>query len=151
MATDFDIAYDQQDLRIIRKGFKAMDEQAQAEAKRVASGLATYLQGKIQKAADSRPNSVASRIAAGSKVSKSDKTGAITYGYAGQKFSGGATTQQLWGGYEFGSNNFKQFPVWSGRQGRGSKGWFVYPTLRTEQSYIMSEWQDSFNKILKEF
>jgi hypothetical protein len=56
MATDFDIAYDQQDLRIIRKGFKAMDEQAQAEAKRVAGGLATYLQGKIQKAADSRPN-----------------------------------------------------------------------------------------------
>jgi hypothetical protein len=94
---------------------------------------------------------LASRIASGSKVSKSDKTGAITYGYVGQKFSGGATTQQLWGGYEFGSNNFKQFPVWSGRQGRGSKGWFVYPTLRTEQPYIVSEWQDSFNKILKEF
>ena len=151
MATDFDIAYDQQDLRIIRKGFKAMDDQAQAEAKRVAGGLATYLQGKIERAAESRPNRAASRIATGSKVSKSDKTGAITYGYVGQKFSGGGNTQQLWGGFEFGSNRFKQFPVWSGREGRGSKGWFIYPTLREIQPDLIAKWENAFDRILKEW
>jgi len=151
VATEFDMAYDAQDLKLIRKGFKAMDDEAQAQAKSVAGGLATYLQGKINTAANSASNRAASRIASGSKVSKSAKTGEITYGYVGQKFSGGANTQQLWGGYEFGSNTYKQFPVWSGRQGNGSKGWFIYPTLRAEQPYIVDEWENSFSKIVKEW
>lgn len=151
MATEIDIAYDKEDLRKIFRAFKAMDDEAQAQAKTVAGGLAAYLQGKIQSAADARPNEVASRIASGSKVSKSAKTGEITFGYTSQKFSGGANTQTLWGGYEFGSNKFKQFPVWSGSEGRGSRGWFIYPTLRAEQPYIVSEWENSFSKILKEW
>jgi hypothetical protein len=73
------------------------------------------------------------------------------YGYENQKFSGGATTKQIWGGSEFGSNTFKQFPIWSGRQGRGSRGYFIYPTLRKEQPYIVAEWTGAFNKILKEW
>jgi hypothetical protein len=75
----------------------------------------------------------------------------MSFGFASQKFSGGATTQQLWGGAEFGSNKFKQFPIWSGREGRGSRGWFIYPTLRKEQPYIVDQWEDSFSKILKEW
>jgi hypothetical protein len=51
-------------------------------------------------------------------VSKSSKVGEISYGFVSQKFSGGGTTQQLWGGEEFGSNKFKQFPIWSGRYGQ---------------------------------
>lgn len=151
MAEELEIAYDKEDLRQIYRAFKAMDEEAQAQAKTVAGGLASYLQGKIQSAAESRPNKAASRIASGSKVSKSAKTGEIIYGYKSQKFSGGADTQQLWGGYEFGSNKYKQFPLWSGREGRGSKGWFIYPTLRAEQPYIVTEWENAFSKILKEW
>jgi hypothetical protein len=94
---------------------------------------------------------VASRIAEGARVKKSSKIGEITYGFASQKFSGGATTRDIWGGSEFGSNRYKQFPVWSGREGRGSKGWFIYPTLRKIQPKIVSEWTESFTKILKEW
>jgi hypothetical protein len=94
---------------------------------------------------------VAGRIAEGAKVKKSSKIGEITYGFAAQKFSGGATTKTIWGGSEFGSNKYKQFPVWSGREGRGSKGWFIYPTLRRIQPYIVSEWTASFSRILKEW
>jgi hypothetical protein len=43
------------------------------------------------------------------------------------------------------------FPVWSGRFGRGSRGWFIYPTLRAEQPYIINEWENAFSKILKEW
>jgi hypothetical protein len=150
MATE-PITYDKSDLRGIIKAFKAMDEQAVSEAKGVSNGLATYLQSKVTNAAANRPNKAAIRIAQGSRVSKSSKIGEISYGFVSQKFSGGGTTQQLWGGYEFGSNKFKQFPVWSGRYGRGSTGWFIYPTLRAEQPYIINQWENAFTKILKEW
>ena len=150
MATE-SIAYDKSDLRAVYGAFKAMDEQAVAEAKRESNALATYLQGKIQGAAGSSNNRVAPIIAAGSVVSKSSRTGDISFGFARQKLSGGGTTQMLWGGYEFGSNKFKQFPIWSGREGRGSRGWFIYPTLRAEQPYIINEWENAFSRILKEW
>jgi len=150
MADDL-IAYDKSDLRGVYRAFKAMDEQAVTEAKKESNALATYLQGKIQQSAGNSNNQVAPRIAAGSRVSKSAKTGELSFGFAAQKLSGGGTTQQLWGGYEFGSNKFKQFPVWSGREGRGSRGWFIYPTLRAEQPYIINEWENAFSRILKEW
>jgi hypothetical protein len=145
------IAYDKSDLRGVYRAFKAMDEQAVAEAKKESNALATYLQGRIKSTANDSSNRVAPMIAAGSRVSKSAKTGEISFGFASQKLSGGGTTQMLWGGYEFGSNKYKQFPVWSGREGRGSKGWFIYPTLRAEQPYLINQWENAFSRILKEW
>lgn len=146
------IAYDKQDLRKVISAFKAMDDQAVSEAKQVSGALAEYLQGKIQSKAQSLSSrNVASRIADGSRVSKSSKIGEISFGYVSQKYSGGATTQMLWGGSEFGSNKYKQFPVWSGREGRGSRGWFIYPTLRAEQPHIIAQWEDAFSRIAKEW
>jgi len=145
------ISYDKSELRGIIGAFKGMDDEAVAEAKKVSNGLATYLQGKIISASNSRPNKAASRIATGSRVSKSSKVGEMSFGFVSQKFSGGGTTQSLWGGFEFGSNKFKQFPVWSGREGRGSRGYFIYPTLRAEQPHIIAQWEEAFTKILKEW
>jgi hypothetical protein len=150
MATD-PISYDKADLRGITRAFKAMDEAAVEQAKGVSNGLATYVQSKIIATAGGRPNKAASRIAQGSRVSKSSKIGELSFGFVSQKFSGGATTQQLWGGYEFGSNKYKQFPLWSGREGRGSRGYFIYPTLRAEQPHIIAQWENAFTKILKEW
>jgi hypothetical protein len=150
MATD-PISYDKSDLRGITRAFKAMDEGAVSQAKAVSNGLATYVQSKIIATASGRPNKAASRIAQGSRVSKSSKIGELSFGFVSQKFSGGATTQQLWGGYEFGSNKYKQFPLWSGREGRGSRGYFIYPTLRAEQPHIIAQWENAFTKILKEW
>ena len=150
MATD-PISYDKADLRGITRAFKAMDEGAVTQAKAVSNGLATYVQSKIISSAGNRPNKAASRIAQGSRVSKSSKIGELSFGFVSQKFSGGGTTQQLWGGYEFGSNKYKQFPLWSGREGRGSRGYFIYPTLRAEQPHIIAQWENAFTKILKEW
>jgi len=150
MATE-SITYDKAQLRGILQAFKGMDDEAVAQAKGVSNGLATYVQSKIKSSASGRPNKAASRIADGSRVSKSSKIGELSFGFVSQKFSGGGTTQQLWGGYEFGSNKFKQFPVWSGREGRGSRGYFIYPTLRAEQPHIIAQWEAAFTKILKEW
>jgi hypothetical protein len=151
MADELNIAYDKSDLRRVTAAFKAMDAEAVAQAKVVSGGLATYVQGKIIQAANRTKNNADDIIASGSRVSKSSKIGELSFGFASQKFSGGGTTQQLWGGYEFGSNKFKQFPIWSGRQGRGSKGWFIYPTLRAEQPNIIAKWENAFTEILKEW
>lgn len=151
MASDA-IAYDKSELRGIIKAFGAMSDEAVSQAKQESNGLAVYLQRKIIDAANGLfSRKVASPIAQGSRVSKSSKVGEMSFGFASQKFSGGGTTQQLWGGSEFGSNKFKQFPVWSGKEGRGSRGWFIYPTLRKEQPYIIDQWEKSFDQIIREW
>ena len=150
MSDSVEIAYDKADLRRVLGAFKAMSEEATIQAKQESSALAEFAQGKIKAKATGR-GKAADRIAQGSRVSKSSKIGELSFGFAAQKFSGGGTTQQLWGGNEFGSNNFKQFPIWSGLEGRGSKGWFIYPTLREIQPELIAKWETAFDKILKEW
>ena len=146
------VAFDQTELRMVFKALKNMDESANEEAKRQSGALADFARAEVIQTANGINNrKVAGRIAEGSRVKKSSRIGEITYGFASQKFSGGATTKTIWGGTEFGSNKFKQFPVWSGREGRGSKGWFIYPTLRRIQPQIVAKWTESFDKILKEW
>ena len=151
MSDNVEIAYDKADLRRITSAFKAMDAEATDAAKRESSALAEFAQGKIQQKAITR-GKAADRIASGSRVSKSSKIGELSFGFVSQKFSGGGTTRDLWGGTEFGSNKFKQFPVWSGSGIRGgSKGWFIYPTLREIQPEIIYKWENAFDRILKEW
>jgi hypothetical protein len=146
------ITYDRAELRAIVRSFKAMDEEATKQAKVVSSELADFVQQKIKdRASNVTRNRLDNRVADGSVVSKSSKIGEISFGFARQKLSGGGTTQQLWGGSEFGSNRYKQFPVWSGREGRGSRGWFIYPTLRAVQPDILKKWEQGFSKIVKEY
>lgn len=153
MAEKVAYSYDKQDLRAITRAFKAMDDEAITEAKKVSGALASALADKIKAAAALRTfaNSSARRIADGVSISKSSKVGEFSYGFARQKYSGGGTTQMLWGGMEFGSNKYKQFPDWSGRYGRGSRGWFIFPTLRANQPMIIKDWEEAFSKILKEW
>ena len=145
MSDNVEIAYDKKDLGRIKSAFKAMDVEATNAAKRESSALAEFAQGKIQQKAIGR-GKVADRIAQGSKVSASSKIGELSFGYTAQKFSGGVTTRDLWGGTEFGSIKFKQFPKWS-----NSKGYFIYPTLREIQPDIIAKWENAFDRILKEW
>jgi hypothetical protein len=52
-------------------------------------------------------------------------------------------------GLEFGSTRFKQFPNWSGRYGGGSRGWFIYPTLRDIQPELTERWTNEMNDVVK--
>ena len=153
MSDNVEIAYDKADLRRITSAFKAMDDEATDAAKRESSALAQFAQGKIIQAAGKTFNKADNRIAEGSRVSKSSKIGELSFGFVSQKFSGGGTTKDLWGGTEFGSNKFKQFPIWSGQspKGAGSQGWFIYPTLREIQPDIIDKWETAFDRILKEW
>jgi hypothetical protein len=145
------ISYDKAELRAILRSFKAMDAEATDQAKEVTSQLAEFVKQRVSATASQRNNRASKIIADGAVVKKSSKIGEISYGFARQKLSGGGTTQQVWGGYEFGSNKHKQFPVWSGREGKGSRGWFIYPTLRSVQPDIVKKWEQAFATILKKY
>jgi hypothetical protein len=156
------IVYDKKELRTIITSFKVMSEAAQEEAKKQSSALAQFAGDKIKQAAYAAPNAkVARRVADGVRISKSSKIGELSFGFAGQKFSGGATTQWnvgtdggngLLAGAEFGSSNYKQFAARSPRRGqRGNEGYFIYPTLREIQPELIKQWEEAFSRIIKEY
>ena len=153
MATEPKIQYDKSDLRDILKAFKAMDDGAADAAKRESSALAEFAVGAIKETAATRivASKAVQRVADGARVSKSSKIGEFSYGFASQRFSGGGTTQILWAGLEFGSNRFKQFPRRTPRKGRGNSGYFIYPTLRRIQPELIDKWEQSFDRIIKEW
>lgn len=146
------VAYDKQDLRKITRALKAMDDEATSKARSVSGGLAIKMANSI-KSASSSQGPGAQRIAYGVRVSKSSRIGEFSYGFQSQRFSGGGTTKALWPGIEFGSNKYGQFAPASGPgpNGRGSKGKFIYPTLRSLQPYIVREWENAFGDIVKEW
>lgn len=141
------VSYDTAELRRIKGAFKAMDGEALDQAKRESSAIAEFLLKAIQAAGAGRERSALAvqRTVDGGKVSKSSKLGELSFGFAGQKFSGGATTQSLWPGLEFGSARWKQFPM------RNREGYFIYPTLRANQTRLIAQWEEAFSKIVKKW
>jgi hypothetical protein len=152
MASDA-ITYDKGELRDILKSFKAMDDQAISQAREKSSELARYAADRIKEAAGTRTVAATAvqRVADGVSISKSSKVGEFSYGFARQKFSGGATTQMLWAGLEFGSNRYKQFPARTPSKGRGNTGYFIYPTLKKIQPELIQQWEETFSKIAREW
>lgn len=145
------LAYDRRELAQLIKAFKAMDAEATKVAAQSGFELSEFVAGKVKSAGYSRyinPTAVR-RIVDGVSVSKTSKVGQVSYGFARQRFSGGGTTRQLWPGFEFGSKRFKQFPTYSGRFGRGGRGWFIFPTLRRLQPELVRKWEEKFSEILK--
>lgn len=154
--------YDKGELRKIIFAMKNMDEQSALEAKATTNKLVEYAVSEIKEAASSHPRpKQARRIADGVRISKSSRIGEFSLGFAGQKFSGGATTQLneqrgsgkgILAGVEFGSNNLKQFQARTPAFGpRGNKGYFIWNTLRRIQPQIIRQWEDSFAKIYKKW
>ena len=150
---DEKISYDRAELRSIIKAFKAMDDEAIDAAKTESSALATFAAGEIKRTALTRTVAATAvqRVADGVRISKSSKIGEFSYGFASQRFSGGATTQVLWPGLEFGSNRYRQFPRRTPSSGRGNAGYFIYPTLRKIQPELVKKWEEAFSRILKEW
>lgn len=154
--------YDKGELRKIIFAMKNMDEQSVLEAKATTGKLVEYAVDQIKQAASDHPRpKQARRIAEGVRISKSSRIGEFSLGFAGQKFSGGATTQLneqrgsgrgILAGVEFGSNNLKQFQARTPAFGpRGNKGYFIWNTLRRIQPQIIQQWEESFARIYKKW
>jgi hypothetical protein len=162
--TEPSIVYDPKELRQISKVIRNMGEIATKETAKRVGDIAQKELREIQRVAASR-GKAADRIAQGGKVSKTSVLGEIKFGFASQRFSGGATTQfnsrndlkgnrvGIGAAHEFGSKAYPQFPRWSGPmpKGPGSRGWFIFPTLRHLQPTVIKEFEDVILAIKKEF
>lgn len=147
------VQYDRRELRSIISAFKAMEDEAVDAAKRESYALAQFAANEVRAYGITRNfgQKVVNRITDGVKVSRTSKIGEFSYGFASQRFSGGASTKDLWAGYEFGANRYPQFPKRTPRKGRGNSGYFIYPALRKIQPELIKKWEEAFSKILKEW
>jgi len=91
------------------------------------------------------------------KVLKLAKCNLVTIEVA---FSGGAYSSKnvqgrkpygrgILAGVEFGSDNLPQFRNRTSDLNGGNSGYFIYPTLRKHQPYLIAQWEEAFDKILK--
>ena len=158
------IFFSKKELNQIARVFRNMDDITKEKAKQKIQELVGKQLSAIKAAASSR-GKVAQRIADGGQVKKSSLQGELKFGFAGQKFSGGATTQfntrndakgnrkGIGAAIEFGSKNYAQFPRWSGPmpKGSGSRGWFIYPTIRHLQPTIIKEFEEIILEIRKDW
>ena len=147
-------AFSKRELGKLAKTFMVMGEDAVARSKEVAFDIALLAKDRIRNAGYGRTKSAGAvrRVVDGVTVSKTSKTGQLSYGFAGQRFSGGANTRQLWAGLEFGSYKWRQFPVRSPRYGaKGNQGYFIYPTLRATQPELTLRYLSEMNKVVEEW
>ena len=154
-------AFTERELRRLAKTFTLMGDEAVENSRKVAFEIAELAKDEIRSAGYTRTKSgkAVKRVVDGASISRTSKTGRLSYGFAGQRFSGGATTQRLWGGLEFGSSvklrkdgsvrRLNQFPEYSGRYGKGSRGWFIYPTLRKIQPELTGKYLKAMAQVVK--
>lgn len=86
----------------------------------------------------------------------SDRFPVVQYGGNQQAgVSGGATFSQLVWGMEFGAEqsgpNGWRFPPRTPKQGRGNRGYWIFPTASTMQKDIADEWLEALDTIAKEW
>jgi hypothetical protein len=144
-------AFSQRELRSLAKTFQVMGDEAVDKSKAIAYEISQISKREIAQAGYGRTVSAKGvrRVVDGASISRTSKTGRLSYGFANQRFSGGGSTKILWRGLEFGSKNFKQFPSFSGRFGRGSKGYFIFPTLRKIQPQLTLKYIKAMNDAVK--
>jgi hypothetical protein len=144
-------AFSQRELRSLAKTFKVMGDEAVDKSKAIAYEISSISKKEIAQAGYSRTvnSKGVRRVVDGASISRTSKTGQLSYGFAGQRFSGGGSTKILWRGLEFGSKNFRQFPSFSGRFGKGSKGYFIFPTLRKIQPQLTLKYVKAMNDAVK--
>ena len=164
VSTEPTIFFSKKELNQISRVIRNLDDIAKKQVKTKIQELVGRQLSSIRAKAASR-GKVAQRIADGGQVKKSSLQGELKFGFAHQKFSGGATTQfntrndapknrpGIGGGYEFGSKKYPNMPRWSGPmpKGPGSRGWFIYPAIRASQPEITKEFNEIIASMVKEW
>ena len=148
---DIEIKINQSDLRALLSTFNKMGKAANRDLRKasyqIAKNTATELKLSALAAGSigGNPNQ-AEAVATGIKA-KSDRLPKIKISGDEQVASGGASVEDLLWGAEFGSTRFKRFPPRSPREGRGNRGYFIFPTLKRLQPRIRKQWVEAVNQV----
>jgi hypothetical protein len=139
------------DLRDLQKAIFRMEKAVKDDLKSDVMDIAKAAVPEFQRAAQtSRQQALRPSVKA-----RKDVTPVIEFGGATRAgVSGGASYSQLLFGTEFGAtraflrNGGRAFPKRSPRQGRGNKGYWIFPTAHKIQPMITRRWYQAVDSVL---
>jgi len=154
--TSITVKPDLGDYRGLLKALSVMDKESQGKLKNEVYSISSWVAGGIKTSAyvGARFPAQAAVVAATVRPSR-DRVPTIYVGGAKGRVSGGANAGQLLFGNEFGGernakgslstfpNGGFKFPERSDREGRGNKGYWIFPTLKVMQPTIKRRWQEA--------
>jgi hypothetical protein len=148
------------DYRSLLKAISVMDKQAQGALKDEVASISKWTaQGMIASSYGALMPAQAAIVAATIRPAR-DRVPTVYIGGAKGRASGGANAGQLLFGNEFGGDrNIKgsasafpnggfRFPERSDREGRGNKGYWIFPSLKEMQPTIRRRWFTAVNKVM---
>jgi hypothetical protein len=149
------------DYRGLLKALSAMDKDSQGKLKNDVASISAWTAGGIKTSAyvGARFPAQAAIVAATVRPAR-DRVPTVYIGGGKGRASGGANAGQLLFGNEFGGNPDSRlsvsgfpnggykFPARSPREGRGNKGYWIFPTLKVMQPEIKRRWQEACVKVL---
>jgi len=161
-----DIQMDKQDKDMLFKAFKTLPKEAQDVLRAETQKLVGTLAEEMKRKAATAPNPKQAMLLARSIKANKDRVPSITVGggrkvpVQRKKTPGSPQPMQsdLLFGAEFGvrqggPGTFKQggrkFANYSGRMGKGSRGYFIFPTLRKNQERIRRTYLETVYKLLR--
>ena len=160
-----DIKMDKSDQQMLMHAFKVMPKDVQDALRRMNQKMVGKLVEQMKQKAHFAPNRKQALLLANSLKANKDRYPSITVGGARKagvqrKATAGSPKpimSDLLFGAEFGvkqggpgtfPQGGKKFAQYSGRQGRGAKGYFIFPTLRANQENIRKTYLETVYKLM---
>lgn len=158
--TTIKIQPDMRDLRDTLKALNKMDKEANTELKDDVQSITMWMANAIQQAGFAhtkypRQAEIVARTVRGNR----DRIPSVTIGGSKGRVSGGANAGQLLFGNEFGGDRnafgnktaFKnggfRFPPRTDREGRGNVGYWIFPTLKENQTTLTDKWKAAVQRV----
>lgn len=146
------------DVRKLLRDISAMDKESQGKLKDDVKIISGWIATEIKQAAVTAPMPAqATRIANTVRAVK-DRMPYVVVGGSAQRFSGGGRSGTVLFGNEFGAwptsengafpNGGRRFPYRSAREGRGNKGYWIFPTVKRLQPDITRAWHNRVDHVL---
>ena len=151
---------DLRDLRGLLKALNKMDDDSKKALKDDVAAISSWTAGGIKMAGYvGAPMPRQTAIVAQTVRANKDRIPNVTIGGSRGRASGGANAGILLFGNEFGADrnafgskgNFPnggyKFPARSPREGRGNKGYWIFPTLKAMQPEITRRWKNAVGEV----
>ena len=159
--TTMTVRPDLADYRGLLKALNVMDKEAQLQLKDEVASISAWTAKGIEQAGFAHPiYPKQAAIVARTVRPARDRVPTVYIGGGKGRVSGGANAGQLLFGNEFGgdrnafgnANAFPsggyRFPPRTAREGRGNKGYWIFPTLKAMQPEIKRKWFAAVNKVM---
>lgn len=145
------------EVRALLKDLNQMDKDSKGELKEAVKGISAWVAADIKQAATRAPMPEQATKVARTVRAVKDRVPYIVIGGSSVAFSGGAKSGEIVIGNEFGAwptstngmfpNGGRRFPYRSLREGRGNKGYWIFPTVKDKQERIAREWHAACDKV----